>query len=96
MGLKEENAKRAARRKFEVRELLQQLKRNPCVDCNKKFHPCQMDFYRLEESPKPISRNLLRSINGILKDIEKCDLVCANCARLRVWNKQRALRAGAV
>jgi len=94
--LKIENAKKAARRRFEARELLARLKKEPCKDCGNKYHPCQMDFLRASGKPgKPISKMLLKSKVTILKEIENCDLVCANCARLRNFHKQREKRAGA-
>ncbi len=94
---KAENAKRAAKRRFEARELLHKLKSEPCVDCGQKYHPCQMDFIRINESNKaPVSRLLLRSKETILKDISECDLLCANCGRMRVWEKQRMARSGPV
>jgi len=94
--LKVENAKKAARRRFEARELLARLKKKPCTDCGEKFHPCQMDFLRGDGKPgKPISKMLLKSKTTIIKEVEKCVLVCANCARLRNFHKQRAERSGA-
>lgn len=92
---REENAKKAARRRFEARELLRRLKSGPCKDCGNKYQACQMDFVRREESGKaPVSKLLLRSQKSILADVEQCDLVCANCGRLRTWKKQRKGRSG--
>lgn len=94
---REENAKKAARRRFEARELLHKLKSGPCKDCGQKYLPCQMDFVRQESTDKaPVSKLLLRSRAAIMADVEKCDLVCANCGRLRTWNKQRDSRSGPV
>jgi hypothetical protein len=54
-----------------------------------------LDFYRPEGGPsRAISRRLLRSLEVIQRDMEACDLVCANCGRLRTWHAQRAKRAG--
>ena len=93
---REENAKKAARRRFEARELLARLKSGPCSDCGNKFLPCQMDFVRREDSDKaPVSKLLLRSQKAIIADVDGCDLVCANCGRLRTWKKQRQSRSGA-
>ena len=87
----------AIRRRFEARELLNRLKsRRRCTDCNGKFHSCQMDFLRKDGTKSTVSRLLLRSQKAIMAEIELCDLVCANCGRLRVWKLQRAARAGDV
>ncbi len=93
---REENAKKAARRRFEAREFINNYKRkHKCADCNQPWHPCQLDFFRLNGGPrKAISRGLLRSKDAILRDMQKCILVCANCARLRNYKAQRVRRSG--
>jgi hypothetical protein len=97
ISLREANNARAARRRFEARELINKIKSNSkCVDCGGQFHPCQMDFIRRDGNRNgPISRMLLKSKKRIVDEIKASDLVCANCGRLRVWNEQRARRAGA-
>lgn len=87
--------RRTLRRRFEAKELIQRLKRRPCKDCGKKFHHCQMDFVRADGHAKvPLSRILLRSHKVIAEELGKCDLVCANCGRMRTWGRQRAMRSG--
>ena len=82
----------SARRRFETRELLDKLKSKPCADCGGKFHPCQMDFYRLIDGPL-ISQMRIRSHSTIISEVKKCILLCSNCCRLRTWMKQRAKRS---
>ena len=95
MTPREENARRAARRRFEARNLINKYKKtHPCKDCDNKFHPCQLDFFRPQGgSAQTISRRLLRSLAVIMRDMEAADLVCANCGRLRTYHAQRALRS---
>lgn len=94
-SFREYNAEKAARRRFEARELINQLKSQPCKDCNDVFEPCQMDFIKREgDRTIPISKMLLKSQARIMKEVQNSDLVCANCARLRVWKIQRAKRSG--
>jgi len=81
-----------ARRKFEAREFIDQLKSKPCKDCGGKYHPCQMDFLRTVPGPL-ISRMLIRSKDTILKEIKECVLVCANCARMRTYKSQKSKRS---
>lgn len=71
------------------------LKNKPCLDCKIKYHPYCMDFDHVD------GRNKTRTIatlvgdgyskSRILKEISKCDLICANCHRLRTfkrgWNR---------
>jgi hypothetical protein len=94
MSVSDELKHRAIRRKFEARELINQFKSKSCTDCNHKFHTCQMDFIRKDGYSSKISRRLLRSKKAILAEIAICDLVCANCGRLRNWKRQRAKRMG--
>lgn len=92
---REFNAEKAARRRFEARELVNQLKSKPCKDCGKKYEPCQMDFIKREgDRTIPISKMLLKSQARIIKEVQNSDLVCANCGRLRTWKAQRAKRSG--
>jgi len=83
------------RRRFETREFIISLKQQPCTDCGGTFHYCQMDFVAKNgNEPFKISNFLNRSRKRIILEINKRDLVCANCGRLRTWNTQRAKRSG--
>ena len=77
--------RRTVRRRAEARELVTRLKSEPCADCGNEFHYSQMDFDHRDQASKrlPISRMNLMGIDSILKEVEKCDLVCANCHRDR-------------
>lgn len=72
------------------------LKSKPCMDCGGEFQPCVMDFDHREPADKiaNVSR-LVRDgkFKQILDEIAKCDVVCANCHRIRTWrrNKQKKL-----
>jgi len=70
---------------------LDQIKNAPCTDCGEKYPPYVMDFdHRRDVKCKDISRMLQSSPWAeTLKELEKCDLVCANCHRLRTWNPVR-------
>lgn len=93
--LRKENAEKAARRRFEARELIRLMKDAPCVDCGSKYKHYQMDFVRKDgDAGVPISKLLLKSKARILDEIQKCDLVCALCGRTRTWRKQRKARMG--
>lgn len=57
----------------------------PCMDCGGVFHPACMEFdHRPGEKKKGIVSALgNRAWSVIAAEIAKCDLVCANCHRLR-------------
>ena len=71
------------------RNFLDKLKDKPCADCGKKYPPYVMDFDHRERNDKiseiahMAGRNW--SFEKIKKEIEKCDLVCANCHRIRTY-----------
>lgn len=79
-------------RREAVRQYIREQKRKPCTDCGGLFPPCVMDFDHLPEHVKfkrlseLISRNA--SLRAVQEEIAKCELVCANCHRIRSWRRQ--------
>lgn len=72
--------------------MLRELRRGPCADCGTVFKPNQMDFdhrnpgdklFRLTEG-----RAMLMSRERLLSELSKCDVVCANCHRMRTHAAQ--------
>jgi hypothetical protein len=64
----------------------------PCKDCHSKFHPDAMEFDHVpERGPKhrDISRMLNSSLEKIITEMRKCDLVCANCHRIRTFSRRK-------
>lgn len=60
----------------------------PCNDCGKYYDPICMDFDHVNPLDKSFGicgsfKSLGLSLLKILKEIEKCDVVCSNCHRLR-------------
>lgn len=82
--------KRNSRSRAKFRDFVAGFKNGPCTDCGKTFRPCVMDFDHRpgEEKLHDISRiyNFL-SKSMLLKEIAKCDLVCANCHRVRTCDR---------
>lgn len=70
------------------RKWLNELKSHPCVDCNESFPECCMDFDHINGIKSGgIGIIASRSKENILKEIEKCELVCACCHRIRTYNR---------
>ncbi len=69
------------------RERLAQLKNRPCQDCGKTYPPYCMDFDHLDPETKvadiPIMLGRNASEEKLLAEIEKTEVVCANCHRGR-------------
>lgn len=74
----------AKRSKLKLRLMIQEIKESkPCKDCGKWYPYYVMQFDHLKDKEFNIATNLKRGRPKILKEIEKCDLVCANCHFIR-------------
>lgn len=73
------------------REYVRKIKEtNPCKDCGEKLHFSQMDFDHIGDNKKINIAKLANSavsIKELKKEIAKCEVVCANCHRLRTWKR---------
>ena len=82
------NAKIAARLREQKRKAVE-YKGNKCFDCNQSFPDCVYDFHHLDPATKDMNPSaLVRS--GFEKsktELDKCVMLCANCHRLRHFNK---------
>ncbi len=89
------------RHRVRIREfLLGYLSNKKCIDCG-EGDPVVLDFDHRKQSNK--FKNISRMLSGhyswesILKEIEKCDIRCANCHRrktyiqLGYWGRSRPL-----
>lgn len=68
-------------------EFLTKLKSKPCFDCGNLYPPFAMHFDHRDPKlkVKSISNMMSRSESEILKEVSKCDLVCANCHAVRTY-----------
>jgi hypothetical protein len=76
--------------------LLDRLRDVPCGDCRRRFPPCAMDFDHRDPATKrqAVTRMIGRSgTERILAEASKCDIVCANCHRLRTFVRRMAVRS---
>lgn len=71
------------------KRLVNTYKDKPCMDCGVKYPPYVMDFDHVRGnklgSVSEMCNN--RPVATILAEIEKCDLVCSNCHRVRTHNR---------
>lgn len=69
----------------ERREWIRSLKKGrPCDGCGQTFAPAAMDWHHRDPATKAFGINgsaYSRSKEAILAEVEKCDLLCANCHR---------------
>ena len=69
------------------RDFLDNLKKIPCADCRKVFPPYVMDFDHRDKDCKQfnIAQMHRQGWEKIKIEVEKCDVVCANCHRARTY-----------
>jgi Zn finger protein HypA/HybF involved in hydrogenase expression len=71
-----------------ARAYIAEVKSNAvCADCGGKFPPCVYHFDHIaERGPKLFNLGSGDySIKAVQAEIEKCDIVCANCHAIRTW-----------
>lgn len=58
----------------------------------KSYPPCVMDFDHLPGAVKSFGLGSAKAKGtaAILAEIDKCEVVCANCHRLRTWVRRQA------
>jgi len=78
-----------ARRK--IRAFLNEQKNRPCKDCRKKYDPVCMDFDHVRGKKIFALREVYSkryAHEKVVREIAKCDVVCANCHRLRTKKRR--------
>ena len=60
-----------------------------CVDCGYDKHPAALEFDHLPGSDKlaPVGNLVLASMERLMAEILKCEIVCANCHRIRTTER---------
>jgi hypothetical protein len=79
-------------RYYDRMALYNKLKEGPCTDCKQTFPTVCMDFDHVSGvKAANVGRlaNQAVSIEKILEEIKKCELVCSNCHRIRTFITRR-------
>jgi 5-methylcytosine-specific restriction endonuclease McrA len=71
--------------------ILDYLRAHPCVDCGEP-DPVVLDFDHLRDKVKNISAMLRHRWDAVLAEIDKCEVVCANCHRRRTARRANSFR----
>ncbi len=83
---------RAYAAKKAVRDLIRSEKNRPCMDCGNVFHFSAMDFDHRAPKEKRFSIGAWgrpqSAIHKVRAEIAKCDVVCANCHRIRTYKSR--------
>ena len=73
----------------ELREVVKQVKSVPCMDCGYSYPSYVMDLDHRDPTDKikEVGKFIIAgNRKGLLLEIAKCDVVCANCHRERTHN----------
>jgi len=66
------------------------------MDCGGRFEPHQMDFDHRDPSTKSFGltkgRVMLMATAKVPAEVAKCDVVCANCHRMRTFVRRESAR----
>lgn len=91
---KEANRWYHRQRYYEAQSRVEALKDKPCMDCGNSFPPECMDFDHRPGEEKLFAIGMIktRSWAAIQQEVAKCDLVCANCHRIRTTARKREHR----
>ena len=85
-GQKEKSNARQKQKRNIIKEYIANYKQSKvCADCKESYPYWMMDFDHLEDKVFTIARyyEYTLDLEKIKKEIEKCDVVCANCHRNR-------------
>lgn len=89
--IKERDAARERRQRSLVRFLVDLRKAAPCVDCGQRYPALVMEFDHRDAESKTADVAVLvhkrANPSTTFTEIAKCDLVCANCHRLRTLDR---------
>lgn len=96
--IRRSNRESDSKRVQHTRAIIDDLKHGPCKDCGRKFNPWQMDFDHRDEEQKEhdishMIKPMKLSLDRILEEIAKCDLVCACCHRQRTHDRSEVRKS---
>lgn len=87
---RQEQIERTRNNRSRYRKQYLALKDKPCTDCGQRFPHYVMDFDHARGTKEFSISNKGRdlSLEALTREISKCDLVCANCHRIRTHNRR--------
>jgi len=89
-GQKEKTKNIHGRAREAINDYIRQVKESsPCADCGIFYGYWIMDFDHVGEKTFGIAqyKNHTKSLERVKKEIDKCELVCANCHRDRTYSR---------
>jgi hypothetical protein len=85
---------RSGERQSETCALINAAKAKPCTDCKQTFPPECMDLDHLPGHVKvaAVSNMIWCTVERVKAELAKCEVVCANCHRIRSKNRKLAAK----
>jgi hypothetical protein len=81
-------ASRRKRRNLRNKQIVIDVKTQPCADCGNQFPPYVMDFDHVADKTADVSSLVYtHSSERLFAEIQSCDVVCANCHRVRTQRR---------
>src|ERR1700677_3665160 len=74
-----------------LRDYIVKLRSVPCTDCAGQFHHCVMEFDHAR-GKRLFCISAIKNRKRLYEEIRKCDVVCANCHKLRTWKRNQQKR----
>ena len=83
---------RSQKRRNEIRKMLAEIKeKSGCVDCKIKYPYYVLDFDHLGDKVDGIGIMIKSAtVEELLAEVDKCEVVCANCHRERTQQRRLA------
>lgn len=90
---KERLAVRRELDRSQIYAFIQSAKNVPCMDCKKRYPYYVMDFDHIGDKKFNIGESVSsKSLRQIKDEINKCEVVCSNCHRVRTYNRKMAAK----
>jgi len=93
---KKAHRKHTAKIRRQARQLVRDIKNStPCADCGQLFHFSAMDFDHVNgDKVDDISQMVWKtySLETLRKELEKCEVLCAVCHRIRTYERRTGER----
>jgi hypothetical protein len=82
----------SAKLRARMRAIIAKAKNRPCADCGKLYPTCAMDLDHVQGEKKfkvseAVQLAYASSLDDLRAEIAKCEVVCANCHRIRTASR---------
>ncbi len=87
-GQKDKTQQRTRDKRGQITKALQEIRQNtPCTDCKENYPYWIMEFDHLGNKSFTIGqyRNHTNSLEKVMEEVAKCEVVCANCHKNRTY-----------